>query len=406
MKKLLLSTALVSSFAVSAMAEAPAVKAGGVVNFKSAFTSQKNEYKTGIYSRDDHFVVTPRMWVKAEGKTDYGLSFGGSVQLADDTKSSAKNGKVTAFSSTMLFVESGLGRIEAGSMPGVASTMKVDAGTLGRATGGIVGDYLDTVNSTVGYVATSDNASRTAIAYLTNPSSPLDSSTRWGTSGAQYNKVTYYTPEVAGLQFGVSYSIDTAEKGGKSSLSGKYYTSGDVDYRNVVSIGGKYKYQFDQVGLELGATGQFAKPEKMATAPALYQDFNKVRAYQVGGLATYTNFTFGGSYGHNGKSGNTKETDVFMTSKARYYTLGGMYSQGPVALSVTYFESKKMKSKYEALSVGADYQLAPGMMPYAEATFFKFKPATDAYAASTGGTAGDATRNKGSQVLVGALFKF
>lgn len=63
-------------------------------------------------------------------------------------------------------------------------------------------------------------------------------------------------------------------------------------------------------------------------------------------------------------------------------------------MSVTYFSSERGADDYDALVVGADYTLAPGLTPYVDVTFFE---------ADQGGTTID---NDGAVVLLGTLLSF
>ncbi|MBN8828560.1 MAG: porin [Sphingobacteriia bacterium] len=415
MKKLLLTSALISGFSAAALADAPTITAGGKIDWKTAFTHQKQSFQTAIdrHSRKQHMETQNNVNIKAEGQTDFGMKYGAVVELGHDTRSTANSGKDVFFKDTFLFMESNMGRLELGSHAGASDTMKVDASNIARATGGVDGAFEDHVNSTVGYLDTG-LGKRIAAQYITAPNLPLTQSSQY----ARYNKVSYYTPEFSGLQLGVSYAIDTGDNGNYRGLTSKFLELNDDNdgvtpgsannFSNAFEVGLKYKYQFDQVGLELGATGQFASAQKVAPTVTVTtaKQLRSVKAYNVGGTLTYTNFSLSGSYGSWGKSTNTKQTEQYNHSSSRYYTLGGAYVQGPVGLSVTYLDSKRLMNKFHNISVGADYQLAPGMLPYVEGNFFKYKPHAGAFLASTGGTAGDAKKNNGNVTFVGVKFMF
>ena len=413
-KKILLTTALVSGLASAAMADAPTVTAGGKVDFQASFVKQSIAHKTANtkFDRSQHFATASRASVKAEGMTDYGMKYGAVVELGDKSESgrnasSSTSGKDVELKDTMLFVESAMGRFEAGSMAGSADAMSVGADKIARATGGIDGDWTDYVNSGFGFINTSAATNDLSGVWLLAPALPINDSTFQD----RYNKITNYTPEVQGLQLGVSYSVDTSEVGSSNAISSKHVTTADPitfsnrTFKNAFSGGLKYKTQMDQFALELSATGQYGKAEKVTTtSPALYEEIRDVKAYAVGASVSYANMTAAASFGDWKKSMNTKETDAFSKSSTKYYTVGASMVQGPVGLSVTYFDSKRMKNKVETISVGADYALAAGMMPYVEGTFFKLKPATGVMTTNGGST--QATKNKGNVVFVGTKFNF
>lgn len=389
MKKVLLTTALVSGFASASLADAPTVTAGGKVDFQATFNSQKDTYKTDNTKQDrrQHFATASRASVKAQGMTDYGMAYGAMVEFGDKTEmgsddTSSTSGKDVELKDTMLFVETGMGRVEMGSMAGASKVMKVGAENIARATGGIGGDHFDYVNTSFGFVPTSTATNRLSGVWLTSPRLPFDVSTFM----SRYNKVSFYTPEVNGLQAGLSFSVDTGEIGSSNAISSRFLDAGtdpiafsSRHFKNAFSGGLKYKTQMDQVALELGATAQYGKAERKNSTATLDEQIKNVRAYTIGGTANYMNYTLAASYGDWGRSMNTKETDQFSRASTKFYTLGGSYVQGPVGLSVTYFESKRQKNKTETISVGADYALAAGMLPYVEGTFFKLKPATGVF---------------------------
>ena len=86
--------------------------------------------------------------------------------------------------------------------------------------------------------------------------------------------------------------------------------------------------------------------------------------------------------------------------------MGGAYEFGPFAASVTYYDSTVEHGKiattpdaeFRNVSVGADYKLAPGLMPYVEVSFFE----TDNGVADTATT----VDNNGSVFIVGTQLTF
>jgi predicted porin len=81
--------------------------------------------------------------------------------------------------------------------------------------------------------------------------------TNVGLSG-DANKVTYYTPRVAGMQFGVSYAPTSTHGGGSSSSGGTNVvsTAGNDKVDDVVSIGVNYEYKV-QRDLKVALSGGY-----------------------------------------------------------------------------------------------------------------------------------------------------
>ncbi len=89
---------------------------------------------------------------------------------------------------------------------------------------------------------------------------------------------------------------------------------------------------------------------------------------------SYAGFTAGGSYGDVPQLGQASANDT----SASYWTAGVGYEFGPFGTSVTYMESTVehqggatvADKEFSNLSIGADYKLAPGLVPYVEVSFF------------------------------------
>src|SRR5262249_20655730 len=141
---------------------------------------------------------------------DNGLKYGGGINLEADVdgegNKAGNGGAGSGFDSlnqgfnasqTYIYLESMWGRVEKGSPGGVTNTMKVDASSIARATGGIDGDWRLFMNPT-----NAGNGER----YLATPDLILDSgfagNNNAGAASFEYgdkstgnnNKVTYYTP--------------------------------------------------------------------------------------------------------------------------------------------------------------------------------------------------------------------
>ncbi|AZL15697.1 porin [Rickettsiales endosymbiont of Stachyamoeba lipophora] len=423
--KLLLTSALVAGVSSVSFADAPIVTVGGKVDSRLGVTSQKSDYKTsGATTADSknartNMSTSAKVSVKAEGRNDAGLVYGVQIDLDDLKNAKLDNDAaddVARIRRSFVYFDSAMGRIELGNQDAASKSMKVDATNIARASGGIDGDALSFVNDRVGYMDIANSAAgtdRTPAQYLTDAELHADESS----SVRKYNKVTYYTPDMNGLKFGISYAGDNESRGGLSGMKGKDFTAATavlartsrIGFTNIFSGSLAYDYAIDNVAIKLGASGQYGKAKKNLTATANSDRdiYHNLRAYNVGAVVSYANISLAGSYGDNGKSGNTKETDIFNTSKAKYYTAGASIVQGPIGLSVTNFSSKRMKNKFDMLSVGADYEVAKGALAYVEGNFFSYKPEkSKVYTTAATGTSVAASKNSGSVVLVGAKLNF
>lgn len=359
MKKVLLgTTALMSLLASAAFAEAPAVTVGGSIDFQAGMTDQKKDYRTGANSRNGKFANDTNVDVKVAGKADNGLVYGANIRLLADVTASNDDSGLNA-DRTYTFIESNFGRIEAGSNVGATKTLKVDASTFARATGGIDGDWYRFVNGDLTDLDVGTGAAH--LVYAMTPDLPTDAGILERGDTENATNVSYYSPRYSGLQLGVTYTPDTGNRGTAAAFTTKYNTR---QYGNVFSGGLNYKKSFDKVGVAASATGEYGDSENST--------LEDLSAYALGLNATYANFTVGGSYGNWMKSGQVK--GATQNKQVDYWTLGGAYVQGPVGASLTYLNSNRRENKFSNVSLGADYQLAPGLVPYAELSFVKFDP--------------------------------
>ncbi|MCB2081575.1 MAG: porin, partial [Rickettsiales bacterium] len=154
------------------------------------------------------------------------------------------------------------------------------------------------------------------------------------------------------------------------------------DTQHVIGVGASYTGEYEGIGIKTSVVGEFGKSES-----ALMEDTN---AWQAGIVLSNQGFSLAGSYGDWGESG----TLVGLNNSTDFWTLGAAYESGPVGVSATYISSEREKNKYSNLVVGADMQLAPGLTPYMEASFF------DADQAST------TVDNSGTVLMMGSYINF
>ncbi len=386
MKKILLGTsALISAVALSAganAAETPKITLGGFSTFQAGFVSEDldTNLRSGAFRSDN--VIT----VRVAGKSDMGLGYGAGIDLEADTSNNADSAGINA-ERTFVYVDGKWGKLQGGSDFGVTKTMKVDASSIARATGGIDGDFnyfMSTSGTAHDY---STNTVGTGQVFAT-PDLFLDyGATVLGDESSQaINKLSYYTPRFAGFQAGVSYLFDTTGSDRGQSLSRGNNTTGEA--QNVILGALNYQGKFSNVGVEVGATGEFGNAEVNTQ--------NNLRTYQAGAKVSYMGFSLAGSYANLGDSLRAKATAS--DSSNYFWTLGAAYETGPFGASVTYLDSRydagATHNDFSNLSFGVDYKLAAGLTPYAEVDVVKFDPT---------GTAND---NDATVVLVGTQLAF
>ena len=422
MKKLLLTTTALGLLAASAAnAGSPTVKVGGHADFQVGFGSQENLFENqsnagvadgsdnSIFARDLHTRADTSVTISVDGKADNGLGYGAFIELNADTSASEDTAADRTARRTYIYTETGFGRTEFGSTGDAGDALRVDASTLARATGGIGGDFTEYVDLGSGAIAAG------ATYYITPglPSAvglPGEQNHGYGSGGAagalatntnhdraNANKISYYSPRIHGLQAGISYTPDQGEHGNAEGFSSA--NGGGTNFIDVWNAGLNYEKQYDAVSVAASLTGEWGEAKDSGTTAATIDD---LRAYAIGATISHAGFTIGGSWAKASEYGAAKA----FGSDLRYWTLGGSYEFGPVAASITYFDSNVENAtsanapdqEFRNLSLGLDYKLAPGFMPYIEVSFFE----TDDNVADTATTAD----NEGSVILVGTQLNF
>lgn len=405
MKKILLgTTALIGAATVlagAALADDPKVTVGGFNNFEAAFVKDNNDSN----QRDRAFRNDTEVHFNVAGKTDQGLGYGAEIDLQADidgnnTGNGSTNQGLVAHRTYAWLQGDNWGHFEYGSNDGAARTLKVDASNIARATGGIDGDWSLFANTNAPaspsgatngpaslFAPTNTGGTGFVAGFITAPRLPVEHgptssyvSDVWGND----SKVTYYTPRFSGLQLGVSYAPDLANRG---ELTNRFVQV-PGSYGDIFEGGVNYEGQFDQVGFAAAATGEVGHDDTGTV--------NNIRAWNAGAKVSLAGFSFAGSYGDWLSSLSANGTGT----KSDYWTAGVAYETGPVGASVTYLGSRVKPNGYEDklddISVGVDYKLAPGLTPFAEYTWF------DLNASGTGAAGTD----KGNVVIVGSQLSF
>lgn len=397
MKKFLLgTTALISLSAASAAmaggshtpaAAEPAntggltVLVGGTLDFQSVFRNEDRE-TGGNNEKNEFFRNDTVLNFTAAGSTD-SFDYGAVIELVADANQD-KNG-TDGGRKTYLYVENdSFGRVEGGMNVGASSTLEVDASTIARGTGGVDGDIFYNMDTSA------SNGS-----YITSPNLPTaDEETDEGNA----NKLTYYTPRFSGVQFGVSFTPDTGNRGSATSIS---FDDDFSDYSNVFAGGVNFQSDVaDGVGIMASAVAEFGTAEGGSGTALTNDDLEDLSAYSLGLGFEFEGFSVAGNYADLGDSGQDTTPTAGSDTDQAYYTLGAAYENGAYGVSVTYLNSQAgnavdpTQNELSNLVIGADYQMAPGLTPYIEYANFELDEQ---------GTAND---SDGSVVLVGAELSF
>lgn len=435
--------------------QTPTVSIGGHINVMGASTKQEKAYSedklvnvlsdtdgSGVdgittltlnnRATDDPVgAVDASLTFNMNGINDYGFKYGAFIELNANTTKNSWNNNLNS-RQAYIYGEGLLGKFEIGNTLGASQKMKIDASTFARAAGGINGEYLNFINlpsisktgvfaSTPlfilipelptahgGYAVGFNNLYYACDSDGDGIIDELDEIACYeGMANDNYRlnfeqmqnatKVSFYTPELWGLQFGVSYTPDTGNIGTSGYLTSKLDT-GDID--DVIEYGVSFTQTMYGIGVSASFTGERGKSESKigdSSTPPKYISFREdLNAYQYGVNLTFWGLTIGGSIGNWENSLYYKNSIKNASNEeGTYSTYGAAYEFGPVNVSFGCFNSEFQENEYMAYSVGIDFKVAKGFLPYIEYTNFKFTPFDT-----------NIEVNKGHVILAGFLFNF
>jgi hypothetical protein len=436
MNKILLTTTVLATVLTGvAMADSPTVTIGGLVDFEAGSRQQKKAFKQNLSYEDVGvtennkavgFLSSARLYAKVMAQADSGLTYGAIVGITP-TANYRKPSAPKDVGKTYIFAESEFGKLEFGSNSNAMRAMNVGASSVARGDGGIEGRWFYFVNTNTSVASTQattpgvyDVNSQDSNVFLLLPESLADYQNFLSGQNEDPVAISYYTPVYYGFQAGASYTPDSAVTG--SALGGsveplnydKGYTPIFRAIKNMGSFGLTYANQFDKVSLNASAATQIGKsPSQTNTSKSI-----NYSSWALGLNLGYEGFNLAGSYGTTSKrfaaigSGEVAATSTFAVTPSynikttKYWTAGVSYAQGPLGVSATYMNSSLLKNKFSNLVFGADYQLAAGMMPYAEVALFSLKPSAPTSTTLKNSSNYGKTKNTGTVFMLGTKVQF
>ena len=334
MRRLLVSTALVSIAAMSPAHAEMEVTVGGYMGFQAAAFDND-----AANSSDRDFQSETELHVKAKGKADNGLEYGANMELTLSTSDT------TNADETNLYLAGDWGRVELGDQDGAGSEMAVLAPSVGI--GQVRGSYNDFVIAADRGHRNSEGASDTFLKAIdTNDAT----------------KVTYYSPKLAGFQAGVSYAPEVDDDADGEQVQ---FADNAGNHDNAFELGLHYAGEISGVGVKVG--GKYTMAD--AKTGSGRED---IGAWGLGAQLAYNGFTVGGSYVDDGDSGlatGTANDDVTkvtlgVTYETKVWGVGLSYAQVDFDNAGTSFEAAGATGSggdYTAWGVGATYKIAPGL---------------------------------------------
>jgi hypothetical protein len=364
MKKTLLgTTALVSAGLVAgpALASDPlTVTVSGSVVTGFYFVDNDSTVAGGVTTDYDDTkvpVVARNIMIVASGTLDNGLVAGAALkmQLGDDDNAAAAADDAT-FSEVYGFLEGGFGRLEIGGTDGAAFKMHYSSPWF------VPGNGVDSPNiyNMQNGVAASFSSSTSTFSLIAEDS----------------NKISYFTPRLAGFQLGASFTPDAGTNDPIANGFGVSATNTATE--DVTEIALNYAGEFG--GVSLGADVFYVTGESAAPAPT-----DDPEEMGVGASLGWGGFTLGGAYKQSenitpGTQGNTI-AGVTLGAETDAWTVGLAYGTGPWTVGAAYFDSQSETAagvnagENNFLQVGGGYSLGAGVDVGLDVQFIEDKAA-------------------------------
>jgi outer membrane protein OmpU len=366
MKKLLLgTTALVgASFAATAAMAAPEVRIGGYLDFQAGFSSQDIDnfgpapgvptVTTG--ERGFGFLTDTELLVRASDKLDNGLAWSVKIELEADADTVNPGSNDNADEVSIVFSGS-WGQLTLGNEDG-----PVDAKNyIGE--GQITGIGVSGARGYRRWTNTTSFSNGLEVAGV-DPNNTSDAT-----------KIMYYTPTIAGFQFGVSYSADSADNGASRNSDTAFDPNGTAvgTFENWFELGASYDVKVsDDFALGFATAMSIADAENTAT-----QD---IKAWLISAKAEFAGFTASIGYSDSGDSGQVK---ALANTDVSNYAAALKYTTGPYQVGVSYAHamaganagnaglvSNTADYTADTFTIGAQYTLGAGLVVYADTWYY------------------------------------
>lgn len=439
MKKLLLTASIICLASAGLAEENPTpvisnsdteIKLEGFYLFESGYIKQDhlilfdknvtdNRKKLGFY--------TEAAFAATISKTINDVIAGAKIVLQPTTRAKTS----ASYNGSHIFIETSYGKVELGSPVDASAKLRVTGSQVTAGTGGcyryalLDGQYMR-------YNGLKPDFDTSASFYLESYSNSFD---QINEKTEKARRLNFFTLKMKGFQAGISYTPDTANTGGNKDInnltlenSGRNGVSvsrtgiktvslgnGETitinqNIRDAFSAGLTYEHEISEdADLKLSVTGEYGKPARRLVHAKIdgtkvievlnTYKLSNLKAYNLGAVFTYGNFSCGASYGNLGKSLTAKE--YYKVGRDTYYYNGAVaYGQGPIKTSLEYLKTSRYKNTVDAVSLATEYKIMPGLLPYAEISHFQAKGKPVYYPEAPSKT------TRGTVGLIGTKLKF
>lgn len=241
---------------------------------------------------------------------DNGIQFGAVVEM---------DGQDSSIGDSFLFIDGSFGFIEIGSRPSAGYNMFYAAPdeTLLGTNDGSSGDFIPFSEDDTGLGTLNST-------FIENGSNENDNAQR----------ISYYTPRLAGFQVGVSYARD------RQATQNTQLDLQNDPLNNIVDFGLNYVQEFG--GVEVAAAGRYGIAQNNVAGGETPE------VWGAGANVSFAGFTIGGSFAEQ------RGTSTF--SDGHSFDAGISYATGPWAMSLTYQYGINNDTELAGLSADEELQ--------------------------------------------------
>lgn len=304
------------------------IAGSGGVNAGDIEFSADGELLVGVSTAEDEllsdgkgdngytFFANSELTTKVEANLLEKLRVGAEIVLEADAD--AFNQDVNA-DEMFLFVSDGFGLIQAGRLKGAEDAMALGADTIAAGTGGIDGN--------------TENLGAVKII-----------------NSADAAKISYFTPRIGGLQFGLSFTPDTGDDD-FIVVDTDDNNDEEIDLENHVGLGLNFIHKLGDVDIGLAAVGSFGEVKE--------SDQNDLNAFSLGGTVAFDDVEIGASYGNNN---DTEDFD--------FATIGATFGFGEAKTGIGYnYLDEKAEGVTHIIVLSGDVALLKGIELQADVSY-------------------------------------
>ena len=356
MKKILLgTTALVAIGLVAgpAFASDPLkVTVGGNVVTGFYVIDADNGQFGSSYQDTKVAVVARNIDITAEGTLDNGMVAGVTAKLMlgsdfSNSTGTANNNGFATFRQLYTYLEGGFGRFELGGTDGAAYKMHYTSPWF------VPGNGVDSPNIYNG------------VSALTGTAEVRQST--FSLMATDANKVSYFTPRLAGFQLGVSYTPDTSNGFSNVKANGLGLISKNTGIQQVFEVAANYAGTFS--GVDMGVDGFYTTGDAPGVG-GFGSTSGSPEEYGFGANLGYAGFTLGGAWYQSNDLDYKRGVSAARNGYgAQVWTVGLSYATGPWTVGAAYLDAQDDSNtlagrdgrKSKTIQVGGGYNLGSGV---------------------------------------------